>query len=299
MRIFLKRLSLYLALITVSVFSFVYFYWHQFEFPFFSNSISFNAKSKFLIERKVNWDKTRFYLIGSSMSLNNVDAIGISASVGQPVLNLASWGMRFSDFDSFPIWKKENTIICNVHFSDFGNSQIKHKPGFPFNQSFWTSKLNILQDFRTYRKQVIDYGNIVSNPKNDFYQALNFDNNGSVVFVPKKEFGLDSARWNAANDSASIDFMDRFANELAEKKDLCKEIIVFFSPVHPSFYDSEKAKLIRYLGRKLKNLPHVRFYDNYSLIQFTDVDFVDHCHLSGEGAAKYTKLLVKQMQQTR
>jgi hypothetical protein len=146
-----------------------------------------------------------------------VDAIGMSSSVGQPVLNLASWGMRFSDFDSFPIWKKENTIICNVHFTDFGNSQIKHKPGFPFNQSFWTSKLNILQDFRTYRKQVIDYGNIVSNPKNDFYQALNFDNNGSVVFVPKKEFGLDSARWNAANDSASINFMDRFANELAEK----------------------------------------------------------------------------------
>jgi hypothetical protein len=88
-------------------------------------------------------------------------------------------------------------------------------------------------------------------------------------------------------------------DELAEKKDLCKEIIVFFSPVHPAFYDSEKAILVRYLGRKLKNLPHVRFYDNYSLIQFTDVDFVDHCHLSGEGAAKYTKLLVKQMQQTR
>jgi len=297
MRVFLKRLSLYLALIAISVFSIVYFYWYQFEVPFFSNSLSFNAKSKFLIERKVNWDKTRFYLIGSSMSLNNVDAIGMSSSIGLPVLNLASWGMRFSDFDSFPIWKKENTIICNVYFTDFGNSQIKHKPGFPFNQSFWTSKLNILQDFRTYRKQVIDYGNIVSNPKNDFYQALNFDNNGSVVFVPKKEFGLDSARWNAANDSASINFMDRFANELAEKKDLCKEIIVFFSPVHPSFYDSDKAKLIRYLGQKLKALPHVRFYDNYSLNHFTDVNFVDYCHLSGEGAAKYTKFLVRQMQQ--
>ncbi|MEN9949880.1 MAG: hypothetical protein RLY85_632, partial [Bacteroidota bacterium] len=54
----------------------------------------------------------------------------------------------------------------------------------------------------------------------------------------------------------------------------------------------------RYLGRKLKSLPHVRFYDNYGLNHFNDVDFVDYCHLSGEGAAKYTKLLVNQMQQT-
>ena len=228
------------------------------------------------------------------MSLNNVDAVRFSEQIGQPVLNLASWGMRFSDFDAFSIWGKQNTIICNIHFTDFGKSEISFKPGYPYMENQARSVLNILQDFRTYSSQVEDFAGIKSHTRNDFYQALNFDSCGSVIFIPKAEFGLDSARWKIKRDSCSLALMDKFVEDLAQKRNSCKELVIFFSPVHPSFYNKEKANLIAYLESKLTQLPHVRFYNNYANVEFGDTDFVDYCHLSGEGAAKYTQLMIDQ-----
>ena len=298
MKRFLKGLLMYGFIVVIFVITIVFIYWKRCELPFLSNSISHNAKAKFLIEKDIDWPKRHFFIIGSSMSLNNVDAVILSEKIGSPVLNLASWGMKFNDFNEFPIWDKENTIIYNIHFTDFGNSAITYKPGYPFTDNKTRSFINILQDFRTYVAQVEDFSEIKSHKQNDFYQALNFDSCGSVVFIPKVKFGLDSSRWEIKRDSCSISFMDKFVDSIVTKRNKCKELVVFFSPVHPSFYKKENADLITYLEKRLIRLPHVRFYNNYDNKEFVDADFVDYCHLSGEGAVKYTQLMINQLKST-
>ncbi len=82
---------------------------------FVSNSISFNAKSAFINRNYSKMKHADYVIMGSSMSLNNIDGLFLEKATNHKVINLSSWGMKIFDFKEFLCHIKLNsTIIINL-----------------------------------------------------------------------------------------------------------------------------------------------------------------------------------------
>jgi hypothetical protein len=298
MKKFLVKLFIFLAillLIASSLVCIVYNYSSQFNFPFYSNSISYNAKVKFILDQKGEVEKCKVFVIGSSMSLNNLDCSLLSDNLDQKVFNLSSWGLKFNDFSEFDIWKKKNIIITNINFSDFGNSVFNKKTGYPYNSSRLLNVYNILGDYLTYRSQINEFYRYPNLKINNTYNSLNFNNNGSVIFSDKKVFKIDKKRWEEIPNKISINDINNFVNDVKLKASLVNKIIITFSPNRIHAYSKEKYYAVKLLESRLNIIPNVIFFNNYSINDYVDEDFVDGSHFSKSGALKYTKLISSQI----
>ena len=102
------------------------------SFWFVSNSPSHNFKVGF-IKKNLNKLKTsKIVILGSSMSLNNVNAVMIQDSFHSSTVNLASWGLKLSNYKNSNIWDENKIFISNMQFPDFGASKVSLKDGFGF-----------------------------------------------------------------------------------------------------------------------------------------------------------------------
>jgi hypothetical protein len=229
------------------------------------------------------------------MSLNNIDSEILSDSIQHKTINLASWGMKFSDFNDFNIWDTNKVVIINIHFSDFGQSLIKKKNGYPYSGLSFFSYLNILEDFGSYYKDLNKYKSSLDNHMNDYYESLNFNNSGSLIFCKKEKFNISADRWELNSDIPTEKDLQYLVNSISVKSKSVKKIVISFSPGRQQGYTKQKADFVNQLASYLGSMPNVVFFNNYNVKGFDDEAFVDHSHFSEYGAKIYTELLSRQI----
>lgn len=267
-------------------------------FRFLTNSVSYNCKAKFIENNKDKLNRARYVIIGSSMSMNNINGPMLEDSLNTTVINLASWGMKPDDFRDFPIWQQHKKILFNMHFTDFGASWILKKRGYPLSANTPVEAGNILLDYPTYRDHVTMATAYCTDPVAHDYNNLHFDRTGGVLFE-KKGFLIDPKRWGKntelPDDGGTSDFIYALRNLSAQGD----TVLVFFSPGRRTFYSAEKSAFVDKLSKQLRqNCPHVLFFNHYNEV-YDDSLFVDNCHFSHTGADLYTSLLLRDIRQMK
>jgi len=291
MKKFLIKVISYLAVLFLIVCAYVFGYVNtRPRLPFFTNSVCFNAKAKFINEHAVLLEKSKMVVIGSSMDLYNVDCQQMQDSLHIPIINLSSWGLKFYDFENFPIWKKDKDIFINMHFTDFGNSPIFRYRGFPYSKSEATEYINIFMNFATYCDHISKYQSYTDKDSVDEYNSLIFDGAGSVI-VPDKNFKIDSNRWNMTERNFTKQQADDLVATMTKQAKKINRLIICFSPPRPGRYEKEKSLSVVELGNRLKKIHNVLFFNYYDM-PVTNSDFTDNCHMTGRGARRYTKKII-------
>jgi hypothetical protein len=290
MKTFLKKIFYFFLALFLIIGTSTFFLYRKTDLSIKSNSIALNAKESFIFKNKNQINNCKFFVIGSSMSLNNIDCILLSKSLDQKIINLSSWGMKFKDFEDFNIWNKSTTVLININFIDFGKSGIKIYP------NYFPTFINVLKNNNlTYIGQLIEYKKNQNIIKNNFYNTLKFDESGSVIFCEKKDFKIDSNRWNNNIKDINESEIQDLVNDIKAQSKTLKKIIITFSPCRRVFYNLYKSSQVKRLNEYLKLIPNVIFLNNYDIEGFFDDDFVDKDHFSRQGAEKYTQLISEQI----
>ena len=126
MKKLIKNLILFFFLISL-ILTIIFYYFYKIggddlPAPAFSNSISFNEKIDFIKDKDLS--KIEYIVLGSSMSLNNINSQIMVNALGENYLNLASWGFKISGserylkemIDHFPNLK---AVVISTGFMDF------------------------------------------------------------------------------------------------------------------------------------------------------------------------------------
>ena len=294
MKHFIFKTAYYLAILFVVVFAYFFYYVNSHPaLPFFTNSVCFNAKAKFISTHQQLLEDSKMVIIGSSMDLYTMDGLQIRDSFHVPVINLASWGMKFSDFEKYDIWKKNKNILINLHFSDFGISPIYKYSGYPYSPSRIKNYINIFFNFATYQSHISNYINYTRAYSVDEYNSLKFDSTGSVI-IPDEPIKIDSPRWNSVLKNCTKQQMNDLVANITEQAKKVNQIIISFSPSRPAQYAPEKSRSVVELGNSLKSIPNLIFLNNYDM-PVTNNDFIDNCHRSGSGARRYTRKVITEI----
>lgn len=295
MKPFLSKIFLFLLVQSLIVICMIGYLDNKFGLPFVSNSISYNAKAKFLAENRDLFEKSRIKVIGSSMSLNNIDCQMLSDSLKVPVINLAAWKMKLNDFSNFDIWKKGNVVIMNMHFTDFGRTSLIAKKGFPFEPGRLTNFTNILKDFKTYSDHIENYGDYSGKKIRNFYNSLYFDSTGTVVFTDHDQFIMDDHRWEYELNEFSEMNLRLFLNDVKAKAPLVDKLVICFTPSIVEKITMEKKQAIIEIEQALRQIPNVLFINNFGDSIFNKMDFVDYCHFSKSGTRKNTTIILSRI----
>ncbi|MEY4573633.1 MAG: hypothetical protein RLZ10_2932 [Bacteroidota bacterium] len=263
----------------------------QEKLNFVSNSISFNSKASFIYKNKLKLKNADYVIIGSSMSLNNIDGEYLEKISNKRVINLSSWGMKIHDFKGFLTRIHSNsTIIVNISFTDFGKTWIEKYSHFPFgDQNEYSNKLSNLS---TFRQQVDQVGKYTNDSASRDYTSLNFDNTGSVL-LSKRNFHISPKRWEGVYDAPSILELENFVDQLAFLEKY--KVYLFFSPERGKYKTTNKYNSLSRLEAELKcRYRNVLFFNNYNQ-NYSDSMFVDCYHFNDEGAKKYSELIHEQI----
>ena len=263
----------------------------QEKLNFVSNSISFNSKASFIYKNKLKLKHADYVILGSSMSLNNIDGVYLEKLSNKRVINLSSWGMKIRDFNGFLTQIYPNSkIIVNISFTDFGKSWIEKYLNFPFGDQ--NEYYNKVFDLNTFRQQVDQVGKYTNDSANRDYTSLNFDNTGSVL-LSKRNFHISPKRWEGFYNAPSILELENFIDQLA-----CLEkykVYIFFSPERGKYKTANKYNSLSRLEAELKcRYRNVLFFNNYNQ-NYPDSMFVDCYHFNDEGAMKYSELIHEQI----
>lgn len=262
---------------------------------FISNSISFNAKSKFILNNFIKYQEARIVVIGSSLALNNINAHKIQDSCRFNTMNLSSWGASFSAFQDFNIWRNR-LIIIPISFADFHNMELKKFKGYPFTRDKKKEFLNIFLNYDIFISNCFDV--IKSKRVSIFdYNSLNFDNCGSVL-LSSYRFKIDSSRWNddvfeSLNvDSAKAIKFAKSLTELIKDNNITSKVVVCFLPARFKFYNKYKENIVKEIEKLIKDkCPETSFINNFSLI-LNDSCFADSQHFNKNGANLLTEKLI-------
>jgi hypothetical protein len=262
-------------------------------FLFVSNSASLNLKAGFI---KKNLDKlkaSKIIVLGSSMALNNVNAVMIQDRLHLPTINLAAWGLKPDNFKDAEIWNENKTVIYNIEFPDFGPSDIILKNGFSFDLSKPAEMFNIFRDFKTYLSQQNEAKVIINTTTDRDYGYCQFDECGSVL-LNDANFRVRPARWNMDEfkkeqvDTAKLNHFVAVLKGIIDSHKKDNKIIITFSPGRRIFYTQEKSNMVLKLASLLKEkCPDINFINKYDA-NYPDNLYVDNCHFNRSGATKFT-----------
>ena len=257
MKAFLIKTIYFIIILFLIIGLITLFFYKKSDFLFASNSLSYNVKEEFIINHKDEMINCNFFVIGSSMSLNNLDCVLLSKKADQKVLNLSSWGMKFSNFSNFNIWDKKNIILTNINFTDFGDAELLIYPSNSYRF------FNIAKNLGTFISHIQDKETYLKFEKNDHYTSLNFDSSGSIIYSESKFFKIDSVRWNLRERKLSEIDINNFLTEIKIQAPRVKQIIISFSPVRRQLYNLGQSATIKKLENNLNLIPNVYFINNY------------------------------------
>ena len=117
----------------------------------------------------------------------------------------------------------------------------------------------------------------------------------SLIFSNKERFKLSEGRWNEVVKMPNESELKEFIHHVIIKSKTVKKLIILFSPGRPSIKNLQKVNFVNELMSSLNSVPNVVFFNNFNVSGFSDEDFVDHSHLSGQGAKKYSEIVASQI----
>ena len=299
MKRFIVKIGLYFIItlsiiITIACGIFMAISKNHYTFSYESNSISYNMKAGFIDWNLKKFNNAKIIVIGSSMDLNNIDALMIEQNFNLSTFNVASWSMKLRDFTKFHLWDNNNIVICNIQFPDFGNSEIEIKNRYTFEINKFSEIFNIILDHKTYMEQIKEVPFLSSGKASNTYEYCKFDECGSVLFNDSN-FKKNFKRWNMdyfKTQKIESEMMNDWVADLKGIIDSHKrrnKIIITFSPSRGKIYSQEKSELVQKLGLLIKEkCTNVYFIDKYDL-NYSDNLFVDSYHFNKNGADKFTR----------
>lgn len=283
----------------------IFFYFTGYG-PLLTNSISFDAKLKYIKERNIK--QTDILAIGSSMTLNNLSSTIIKDSLHMSYFNFASWGLQMKDIDQLAInyipKYKPKYIIVVSSIMDFTNDELSASI-----QNYLNTSQNIKDNFEAYfyiknfnslaeiRGRKIELAKCASIDTND-YSSLHFDKWGGVLLrMSKKSFSLK--RWND-HSPFPTKFTTSHYQALMSLSSLLKDRHIKFifvqSPIKLQYTNTLSSqqsienhfvnckKIVEKYGGIYLNFHGIKEFSNDSL-------FVDQYHLSSVGATIFTRKL--------
>lgn len=258
---------------------------------FISNSISYNAKSSFVKKHKSQLENSDYIIIGSSISLNNINGNYLESLIKSKVINLASWGARIEDFYEYiPYFNIKSKIIINIGFNDFGKSSIKKYSGFPLDsKNDALNKILNLNSFLIQKRDIKEYTDIKSRKT---YKSLIFDNTGSVSLEIDSSH-VDKNRWDETRPVPKDNGIDYMIQELSKFKDF--QVYFFFSPERKKYKTKIKQNVVNKMQQRIcYKLKNVHFFNLYDL-NFDDSLFADCTHFNDQGASVYAEKIAHMM----
>ena len=312
MTVFIKRLSMFLGIISIICIIFLtsWFFVYAVPPPNFSNSYSFNEKIRF-IKNNYQSNQVDILTMGSSMSLNNIYSKAIVDKFNtQKYLNTASWGQVMSEnYALLKILNKKyqiKTLLISSNLPDFRtNTKIfryslldKYLSSGSILSLFYYLKSVKLQYLIQEAQQTKDNQCIANN-----YKSLQFDNYGAVNF-DRDNFEINKNRWEGEKiigsslDSIQYLFLDSI-NSFCLKNNI--KLYFIQSPFRKNYYlnrtDEEKLVLNKHLFKTKKILEkNNQIYINTINKLGDDSLFVDASHLNKQGAKIYTEYFLKAIQ---
>ena len=276
----------------------VFYFKSKDDIFFVSNSISYNSKVEFICQNLKKFKKAEIVIIGSSMSLNNLNAHQFNDSFGRSTINVASWGMKFSDFEKFEIWGKQ--VVININFTDLGSSFILKKNGYPCTESKIIEFGNIISDFNTYKNQYFEMKSYNEIGSEKYYTSLKYDSFGTVFF-DKNGFDIIKSRWEEdaflkhdITKQTIVEYV-KTLKIIIDKVRPSQKVILSFSPNRRCFYTSKKALMVKFFGTLLnEKIPQIEFINLYDL-NFSDNLYVDNSHFNLEGNILFTSYLINKI----
>lgn len=273
--------------------------------PNVSNSLSFNAKMRFLKGKKLD-TTINVLAVGSSMTLNNIHSATIAAHLDNSYINTASWGQSIVDDYKLikiftPLYKPE-TIIITSNFMDFQNEWSKIK--FDLLDSYLS---------KTYTKSGFDLKYNIKNTaklevyrqNQSLYNYLNYDVHGGIN-LDAQHLITDSLRWKgrAVNESPLDPVQYAYLDSISNFCNTNKISLVFVqSPFRVGYYSQMTSNQKTYLNNHVKKIDSILRINNHFFINtfdstWPDELFVDYSHLNKEGSEVFTNLFLEEVDKT-
>jgi hypothetical protein len=303
MKKFLLNISLYLLIVLALILASIQIIFtikkqNGFDFNFVSNSLSHNLKAGFILKNQTKFLQSKIIIIGSSMSLNNLNAQMIEDSLHYSTFNLASWGMKMPFFKDYDIWRNHKILLANIQFDDLGDPMIETKAGFPFTENRAFLTYNVFFDHKTYLSQLEEGKKISSTNAINTYYNCHFDACGSAL-LNDTGFVINSERWKEDGykivkaDTNKINVFISKLKSMIFQQQMNSTLIFCFSPGRKYLYNKSRAILVDFLSQKLnKEIPAIVFINKYN-DSYPDSWYVDDCHFNLPGANFYTSEIIK------
>lgn len=274
--------------------------------PLFTNSISFDAKIKYVKEKKLG--QIDFMAIGSSVTLNDLSSDVVKDSLGLSYFNFSSWGLQMKDVnamvtDYIPKYKPKYVIVISS-ITDFANNDLSETINNYLNTDqyfkdhlhayFYIKNFNSIEELMNRKKGLVEDMSIDTN----YYNSLHYDEGGAVLLnIPKSR--ILARRWNdrlpfpTKYTPAQYQALDSLSANL-RNHDI--KFIFVQAPIKGQYVDNPGAQksvtdhiarskdIVEKNGGTYLNFEGGKEFANDSL-------FVDQFHLSARGAALFTKEL--------
>lgn len=271
--------------------------------PNYSNSISFNEKMDFIRHKDLN--KIEYIVLGSSMSLNNIDSEIMIEKFGENYLNLASWGFKFSDIELFlqnmlGYFPNLKSVIISSNLMDYSDIRlveiIINYPNLKRSLEYFPGIFSYFIDLDIKYLLNNSRGNEGRKSNISFYQSLDFDEYGGVVLnIPPDN--IDEKRWvKNLNDyrvsKYQIEKLNGVIDVLKQKQ---IKLYITFSPLRPGSQTLEEHEKYEIQIKKIENelaKRDVEFINCNSIYPWNDSLYVDYAHLNKKGTEIYTDLIL-------
>ena len=267
------------------------------NYPLVSNSVSYNLKVSFIRQHPEKLRDADIVVIGSSMSMNNVDAVMLQDSLRRPVVNLSSWQLDMPNFKGSPLWDEPKVFLTNLGVSDFGDIHTQVKDNFSFKRSRLAEFYNFETDFRTFVEMLPLAKSIMNTRDNQDFLSCNFDKCGSVL-LNDSPFVKSARRWDLdayavfKMDSAAVVKYIRQLKELTRSHHGNIRLFITFSPGRRKFYNKPRSETVAYLGELIHaNCPEVLFFNLYDR-NYPDSVYAEGCHFNIRGARRFTREVI-------
>jgi len=303
---FVKKILLFGLIFSCIIIGLLYYFYriggNDLPAPAFSNSISFNEKIDFI--RGKDLSKIEHIVLGSSMSLNNIDSETIVKYLGENYFNLGSWGFKISDSENYlrnmiHLFPNLKTVIISTTFVDFSSSV-----------------RNIVVDYDLVRNSILyDIGNWVylfsldirylkNNSETNklkmrssgSYDILSFDKYGGVILKLDKD-QINQERWN--NDILDFDVSESELKSLSGIINLLHKrnvkTVIAIPPQREGLMNEEKRIRLGKEIDRIRSAVHDQngfFVNSFERGSWNDSLFVDYCHLNKAGAVIYTDYIL-------
>ena len=292
---------------------YVFACWHNRHHPpTITNSISFDAKIKFLHDNRQRLSDARTIAIGSSICLNNIDSDYLENNLkGQsPFLNIAAWGLQVGEVRQlFHFVRAFNPHIRKILYitqlTDF--RQDKRERIFDSTDvgAYIRDRNGLFFPFRYFNAKTIKQNIKTSAHKNSTheYSSLLFGRTGSVLL---DIHGRDrnQIRWDEYGADIQIapqsyQELRSFCNEVREKK---IDFYCVITPARGHFREKESSR--RRLTQYKDNVNRIIhecggiYIDADAGMRLTEDDFADTLHLNGSGATKVAEHLLPLLKET-